>query len=581
MNTESMNNKNALSPAESLLKRWCDTLLKHQVRGYGALQDGGFLCDACTLLHGRADNAILPLMLMYRISGEEKYAAGAEAAFYFSLRFREPDGALRNDSAHPWKGITVFSALCILKTLEHFSRLLSDTLREELRRELRISADWVSRTIHPGFQTNINYYAAGADCLIGCGKYYGEDAWTEAGKELLSYCMAHFSENGLLYGEGFPHDVRSASGCVPVDIGYDMEESLPCLADAALRLQDRSLLRKLAGYAHAMLDFMLPDGAIDNSFGTRNNKWTWYGSRTSDGMLPLFAALAPYDPQLLPAAAKHLTLLEKCTPDGSLCGGPRYHKLGQKPCIHHTFSHAAGLAEAILLGFRGDEAEARVPVITGEAVKYYPELRLYRIRFGRFVAAITAYDYRYGTYTDGAAHCSGGTLSLLYDCKTGPVIAGSVLDYRLTEPFNMQLPEGPLSHRPLILRAELFEYGTLYSTCIDPAAEIITEEYPDRLIFRTRSRFVRISDWRAADEALTLETVYEFTEDRLQMRFSLSDYSREVLLHIPVIADSLPFSADRAYTAVPCFCLSPGFDAVDHILPLDRPLTASLGTGSE
>ena len=34
------------------------------------------------------------------------------------------------------------------------------------------------------------------------------------------------------------------------------------------------------------MEFMLPDGAWDNSWGTRNYKWSWWGSRTSDGCHP-------------------------------------------------------------------------------------------------------------------------------------------------------------------------------------------------------------------------------------------------------------------------------------------------------
>ena len=40
--------------AESLLKAWCDALVKYQVRGTGdPALDGGVLCPACCFEHGR------------------------------------------------------------------------------------------------------------------------------------------------------------------------------------------------------------------------------------------------------------------------------------------------------------------------------------------------------------------------------------------------------------------------------------------------------------------------------------------------------------------------------------------------
>ena len=60
-----------------LLKIWCDSLLKRQLRGYGAPHDGGFLSDACTVLHGRADNAIFPMVYLYAETGEKQYLDSA------------------------------------------------------------------------------------------------------------------------------------------------------------------------------------------------------------------------------------------------------------------------------------------------------------------------------------------------------------------------------------------------------------------------------------------------------------------------------------------------------------------------
>ena len=67
--------------------------------------------------------------------------------------------------------------------------------------------------------------------------------------------------------------------CRPIDIGYNVEESIPSLIKYAAGVRDdRPALDKLTEVLRRQLAFMLPDGAWDNSFGSRNNKWTYYGS---------------------------------------------------------------------------------------------------------------------------------------------------------------------------------------------------------------------------------------------------------------------------------------------------------------
>ena len=42
------------------------------------------------------------------------------------------------------------------------------------------------------------------------------------------------------------------------------------------------------------LEFMLPDGAWDNSWGTRSFKWTYWGGRTSDGFMGGYYLMAVF-----------------------------------------------------------------------------------------------------------------------------------------------------------------------------------------------------------------------------------------------------------------------------------------------
>ena len=51
-------------------------------------------------------------------------------------------------------------------------------------------------------------------------------------------------------------------------------------------------LREVIASMRTHMEFMLPDGGWDNSWGTRNYKWTWWGSRTSDGCQPAYPGLS-------------------------------------------------------------------------------------------------------------------------------------------------------------------------------------------------------------------------------------------------------------------------------------------------
>ena len=60
-------------------------------------------------------------------------------------------------------------------------------------------------------------------------------------------------------------------------------------------------------------EFLLPNGAWDNSWGTRNYKWSYWGSRTSDGCFPALMLLADLDPSFREAAWRNLYLMAACT----------------------------------------------------------------------------------------------------------------------------------------------------------------------------------------------------------------------------------------------------------------------------
>ena len=76
-----------------------------------------------------------------------------------------------------------------------------------------------------------------------------------------------FTENDtFLYGEGPNISSKTKNGCLPVDLLYNVEESLPNMVYYALMAKDTDLLTLVDRSMATHLEFMLPDGAWDNSW---------------------------------------------------------------------------------------------------------------------------------------------------------------------------------------------------------------------------------------------------------------------------------------------------------------------------
>ncbi|MEG0216057.1 MAG: hypothetical protein RR685_07985, partial [Hungatella sp.] len=171
----------------------------------------------------------------------------------------------------------------------------------------------------------------------------------------------YISESGILCGEGRPISGISKRGCRPVDIGYNMEESLPSMIQYAYQSGNEEIKKVAIKALNRHLIFMLGDGGMDNSFGTRNYKWTYWGSRTSDGCALGYLLAADQEPIFGIAAYKNLKLLEKCTHDGFLYGGPHLYEIGELPCVHHAFSHAKVLAGILDQGIEDRLCDGMLP----------------------------------------------------------------------------------------------------------------------------------------------------------------------------------------------------------------------------
>ncbi|MBP7402594.1 MAG: hypothetical protein KBA30_08255 [Clostridia bacterium] len=543
-----------------LLKTWCDHLVSLQLRGTGDPRlDGGILCPSCRLMHGRSDNAIRPLMLLAERTGDPRYLDAARRLFDWQANLLCDDGSLYNDPNSEWRGITVFSATGLCEALSRYGKLLDPAERTRWEARLGRMGEWLYRTIDESYPANVNYPVANAAALELLGEYFGREEYRVRARRLAAFGMARISPDGLLCGEGHPRDAVTPRGCRPVDIGYNVEESVPALVRYAQAAGDRDMLDRLTGILLRQLGFMLPDGGWDNSFGSRNNKWTYWGSRTSDGCQGAYLALRDAHPAFAEAARRNTRLMAACTHEGLLHGGPHYAEQDEPPCVHHSFTHANALAAAVECGADADPEVSGVPLPCDAPVPlaHFPTVDTWKIAAGPWRATVTGYDFGLE-----AGHASGGTLTLLWHERLGPVVASSVVDYRLVEPINMQLPLDRSRHRPLTPRVERMVGDARYAQCYDTCADIRAEEDPGGVMVRVAARLVsrgRIPSDPPA--ACTLE--YRFTPLGIRIRGRVEGPGAgDAIYVLPIIADGAQLDSPTAEPdPARIFFLTGGFGA--------------------
>ncbi len=528
--------------AFALLKEWCDELIKLQLTHERKELDGGILCPACSVIHGRCGDLVLPLMYLYSETKDERYKRCAEGVFYYSENnLLRPDGSYYNDVGSTWRGISVFSALSYGETLLRFSHLLSADIKERMENAfLRLVNASIAYFTNEVKSTNINYFAGMAAMLAMSYKYTQDEKHLELSCEYERRVRVLFDEAGLLIGEGQYKSGASKKGCHSIDMGYNLEESLPLLVMHAHLLEDEE---KLAFYTARVLDhleFVLPDGAIDNSFGTRMNKWTYFGSRTSDGMQGGLAYIAERSPVIARALLENLRLQRRCTHEGLLFAGLMQRSAGEPPCIHHSFTHAKALALFCLEINEEffDSSKSTMLPREKEGVRDFQNGNLIRVTRGGFTATVNATD----THSKEENAASGGALSLLWHKERGPILAATLHNYTPAEPMNMQYLRG--SNKTHCMTPRFVSSDADYSSDTDDSINLSSDgwqivatskEKPFSLKYEFEESFVRISVTAGIEGEYLLPIISEDGEDITKNENSLL-FGNELL----VFADSAP-----------------------------------------
>jgi hypothetical protein len=523
-----------------LLKDWCDGMISVQIMNPTDPAEHGLLkCPACDVVHARLLDAVYPFLHMAKATGEQKYLDAGIAAFEWGENVTGADGSWTViPNPKTWKGITVFGAISLAEALKYHGDLLDEDRRQKWLDRLGRAGDFVYNLFPAIDSTNVNYGATNIYALYLIGGILDKPEFIQRSKELAGEVKSYFTKpNYLLYGEIKPSVHKlSAKGLHGIDLGYNVEESLNAIVMYALQEKDEELLQIVIKSLNGHLEFMLPDGAWDNSWGTRQFKWTYWGSRTSDGCSPAYGMMAEYNPAFGTAAVKNTELLKRCTDKGLLHGGPHYVSHGIKPCVHHTFAHAKPLAFMLDHWDHLPEINTSKPLprMQADGIKYYEEIDSVLFARGNWRGTVSAYDAEYH-YEKDFRQATGGALSVLYHNKIGLLLSASMAEYKLVEKNNQQ--PAPGKDIALTPRVEVFFNNEWYTNLFDLEAKLESTDDENEIEILSHTKLKNQERKILDASASEFEISYSCSKDILKLTATTKQQILEqTSLVIPVIS---------------------------------------------
>lgn len=526
---------------EGQLATWCDGMLARQIdRPDDPTVHGALGCPACDHIHGRCMDAVYPFIYRYRQTKEEKYLTAARNVMgWAEANVAQSDGSWTvMPNPKTWRGISVFGAIALAETLHYHGDILPEELREEWTERLSRVGEYLLANFDLTF-TNINYGFTALHAFLLIGEVLDEEKYVARAQVLGKDAKQWFTKpNLLLYGEGKPSDALSPKGLLPVDLGYNVEESLNGVVYYALHAGDEELLDLLEQSLTGHLHFMLPDGGWDNSWGTRQAKWSYWGSRTTDGSQYAFASLADRNPAFATAAIRTTELLAACTSaEGLIYGGLHYAEHRVPACIHHTFAHAKPLA-ALLDGpsaLTSLEATAPLPRATADGVRHFPEIDVWLLARGKWRATVSTYDAIYKPYVFQG---TGGALNVLWHERVGLLFAASMAEYMLVEKYNQQLDPDDEDFA-LTPRLETTSDGVWYTNLYDLGAKVEVSDEDGVLRSKVEVQLVDKDQLAPASGAMHWQMEYVVSEEEVEVVVLPGAYTMPgVRLVLPLVSPS-------------------------------------------
>ncbi len=460
-----------------LMQRLNAAALRHQNTDSADPDFGGLRCPACELYHTRADEALFTLACEYSMTGKRERLQQAIRLGDWLLRQQQSDGSWL-ETPETWTGTTTDQLLMLLLAYPIVEPALTDAQRSDWKQGMESAADYLTRVMDNRF-ASINYCATTTATLAEAHSLLQKNTYAEKAHTLARMIVSKMNSEWFIEGEGG----REGAYKYGVDIGYNLEMSLWGLARYAQLTGDGFVAEAVRRSVEQHLWFIYPDGMLDASAGIRSNKWTVFGSGTSDGIHPLCALLCDANPAFTEAALRNIDCIERnFTASGLLGPGPHYDRVKETPpCIYPTFTKAKSLAMALL--WKPVKTERSPLPLDNDTMCRFHTQGITLVRRGPFCGTITASTYkaREGAASKYMHRPAGGTCSALWVEEFGLLQAASQTEYRRWEP--MSFPVMP-DIEPLTPRIEtitengrhtnLYEFDAWSESTDDGATAVCT-----------------------------------------------------------------------------------------------------------
>ena len=369
-------------------------------------------------------------------------------------------------------------------------------------------ADWTEANFPKG---NINYVPTGAVALLSASRAVQapKPSWLSKAASLMTLTTDAINAEDLLTGEG--------GG---VDLGYNIAQSIGYIAMYGLMLPSPTHVQRAAELLKAHQYFMYPNGAIDNSWGTRSFKWNLEsGTKTAPGVFFSFALLADKDPSFQRGAQLALSYLHEHGQDdkGWLVYGPHAfrHPTSNPPSNYGTFARAQSIATAIELG--PDTAPVgQVPADEKDWLQLFPSVKTGVFRTDKLMATLSAYGEITSYPRESMAR--GGSVSALWFegyGSTGFLQVSSQTVYSREEAMHMPIEASLL---PLTPRVETTS-GTYFASVLDDQATLAMSKVATGVHATASGKLTSVA---GASSGTTYGWTYDFGPDSYTKALNVS-----------------------------------------------------------